>query len=714
MREPVWRRTLRGGGGFVCGSTLAAVMLATPGCRRAAPPQPAPARDGGAAPVATAPAVPAAVVVRHPETLLRPVEARTLSRLPERFDPSGRLMAVIETRALAARAAGERPRPAEMNGAEARDGGASDGGSRAAGVGDAAGKAERASFCALWEVKGGSFLGEVPESRCATWQAASVLRLPDDAPDVGDKTYGNAEGELGSREGRRSARWKDDSLTLVPAPGAAPIAITAGCAEGRCLGVVAAAFSPDGKRLAFARLWSESIQVVDATSGTPLHTLAHDGKAVLPEQLAWGEHGLVAVLMQVPAPAVRDKPGDAAVSASAAGADAKQEAPAGEQRRPEADTKDKDTAKGDEEEEPERAIRVTVLLWADGQGKARERGIDRRYSSVDDGGQLALDPLGRFLYELRSEHRAQETLTTFDLSRNDPLGGVNWDSKDGDCDEKTTLMDGHWIPGKWPIWETVEETTSECSDDTSYRAWRLLTAPGQRRLRVVEAGKRDPSEGPARAVKDDGKTIVKARGKAAAETGAIDAERRWKGTGKGVLKRLADGQELTFEKDGCARVPGGVFDCGLYLFEEQVFLLGSDPLSAPVVYGDQVAHLFYRPGLVDDFFAGKPLAPLPAAAAAVGLPPKLEVLSVQPRADGGPLRVTLLATDGGDGVSVARAWLGGLPLGAPQPIAAGQPSTIRLDVPENRCREPLLIYACNAPGAVCSVGQKVSACGDKK
>lgn len=708
------RRTLRGGGGFVCGSMLAAVMLAAPGCKRAAPPT-APARDGGAAPAATVQTVPAAVGVRHPETLLRPVEPRTLSRLPERFDPSGRLMAVIETRALAGPATGAAAKPAETKGAEARDAGASDGGSRAAGVGDAAGKTERESLCALWEVKGGSFLGEVPEARCAAWQSASVLRLPDDAPDVGDKTYGNSEGQSSSREGRRSARWKDDSLTLVPAPGAAPIPITAGCTEGPCLGVIAASFSPDGKRLAFARLWSESIQVVDATSGKPLHSLALDGKAVLPEQLAWGAHGLVAVLMQVPAAVAKDKPGDAAVSAGAAGADAKKEAPAGEQRSPDTDTGDKDKAgkDGDDDEDPERTVRVSVLLWTDGQGKAQERGIDRRYSSVDDGGQLTLDPFGRFLYELRSQHREPDTLTTFDLSRNDPLGGVNWDSKDDDCEEKTTLLDGHWIPGKWPIWESVEETTSECSDKT-YRAWRLLTAPGQRRLRVVEAGKRDPSEGPARTVKDDGRTIVKARGKAAAETGAIDAERRWKGKGKGVLKRLADGQELTFEKDGCVRVPGGVFDCALYLFEEQVFLLGSDPLSAPVVYGDQVAHLFYRPGLVDDFFAGKPLAPLPAAAAAVGLPPKLEVVSAQPRADGGPLRVTLLATDGGDGVSVARAWLGGLPLGERQPITAGQPSTIQLDVPEKRCREPLLIYACNALGAVCSVGQKVAACGDKK
>lgn len=662
-------------------------------------------------PAATAQTKPAAVVAHDPETLLRPVAPRAMPRLPERFDPSGRLMAVIEKRLPAKLPAGAGTKPSETKGTEAATE-ARDAGARGTDARPPEGKASgvvkdaRESFCALWEVKSGNFLGEVPEARCANWRTASSLNLPDDAPDVGDKSYGNAEGEVGSRDGQRSARWKEDALTLIPAPGAEPISIEAGCAKkGDCLGVVAAAFSPDGKRLAFARLWSESIQVVDAATGALLHSLEHGGNAVLPEQLVWGAQGLVAVLMEVPAPAKQDKPEGVSATVSPAGADAKKESPAGEQP-----SQDKDK---EEDDDPDRTVHVSVLLWSDGQGRAMERGVDRRYNGKESSGRLALDPFGRFLFESRSRRHDQETFTTFDLSRNDPLGGVNWNDTDSDCDERTTLMDGHWIPGKWPIWETVEERSSECGD-TTYHAWRVFTAPGLRHLRVVAAGKRDPSEGPARTVKDDGKTVVKARGKAAAETGAIDAERRWKGMGKGVLKRLADGQELIFEKGGCVRASGLVFDCGLHAFEEQVFLLGSDPLSAPVIYGEQVAHLFLRPGLADDFFAGKPLAPLPAAAAAVGLPPKLEVVSAQPSAGGGPLQVTLLATDGGDGVSVARAWLNGQLLGAPQPITAGQPSTIRLDVPETRCREPLFVYACNALDAVCSPGQKVAACGAKK
>jgi hypothetical protein len=233
--------------------------------------------------------------------------------------------------------------------------------------------------------------------------------------------------------------------------------------------------------------------------------------------------------------------------------------------------------------------------------------------------------------------------------------------------------------------------------------------------------KQKPAAGAVRVVKEDGKTVTTLHGKAASEAAALqvngdmDSGKRWQGTGKDSLRRLSDNEELIFDNQHCAHTKAGAYNC-MRKGTLRNFLLGTDPLSAPVIRGVQVAHLFYQPNLIEDFFDGKPVPISPAATGPVGLPPRLEKTAVRYLDGQTPnLEVTLLAHDGGDGVSGARVWVDGAPLVLDKPLAlpAEQPTAVALSIPPTTCAQ-VSLQACNSPGLMCSLTVEVTSCPKKK
>jgi hypothetical protein len=231
-----------------------------------------------------------------------------------------------------------------------------------------------------------------------------------------------------------------------------------------------------------------------------------------------------------------------------------------------------------------------------------------------------------------------------------------------------------------------------------------------------------PDDDAVRVVKDDGKTVTTLHGKAARAaaaqqaSGDTDSDKRWQGTGKNSVRRLTDKEELIFDDKRCAHTAAGVYDCKLAGMPTKAFLLGTDPLTAPVIQAAQVAQLYYHPNLVEDFFSGNAVAPGPATQGPVGLPPRLEKTAVRYLDGQTPnLEVTLLAHDGGDGVSGVKVWVDGMPLPLAQPVAlaAEQPTPVSLDIPAATCAH-VGVQACNVLGHVCSLPVDVPFCTKKK
>ena len=79
--------------------------------------------------------------------------------------------------------------------------------------------------------------------------------------------------------------------------------------------------------------------------------------------------------------------------------------------------------------------------------------------------------------------------------------------------------------------------------------------------------------------------------------------------------------------------------------------------------------------------------------------------------------VTVLAHDGGDGLSAIKIWLakgvGPHIPAAPIPITKEQPTAVQLTLPPTTC-DQVLVVACNAGGQICSKPVQVPFCPKKK
>jgi hypothetical protein len=467
-----------------------------------------------------------------------------------------------------------------------------------------------------------------------------------------------------------------------------------------------------------ARKKGTQILVVDSATGKTAKSLKLGaGDILLPDMLGWGPDGLVVLVGKA---AADDKKKDAAPADQPTAQPTAQNDPsasdkAGEGSEP-ADAEGAEAAPSALQD-----VDTTYLLsWRSLSAHAVRYTNENAFPFAPrvQQGMFLMDPFGRYLLSTYDQRRAGDFLTVFDIqARKDSRLSWAHTDPDGGCSDNE-LGKPQWIPGPWPVLETIETEGADCSP--TYTAWRIYTAPGQRRLEAAHL-KKPPGASQVRQVQEDGKTITTLRGAAAKAAGPMpagdtDGQKRWQATGKTALLRLSDQQELTLIPEGGARTQNLVFDGPLSLFAQEVFLLDPDPIKAQVVVGAQVAHLFQHPHLLDDFLDGKPVAPDPAASAPVGLPPQLDKVAVRyPEGAAANLEVTLLAHDGGAGVGPLRVWAADAPLALPAPLTllAEQPTPVSLTVPDKTCGHVLLL-ACNRAGSVCSRPVDVPYCPRKK
>lgn len=532
----------------------------------------------------------------------------------------------------------------------------------------------RRAGCDLWDLNKKVYFGSIPDERCGK---VGWLKVPSISEikslDEGDGEKAGAhqadkkkepaeEHTQYSPDGKRLLRWQGSSLFIDPAgshaeANAAPV--EAGCSKKSCPEVIAVAGSPDSQKVAFARKGGTKIFILDAESGKEVKTLRLEkGERALRGMVAWGPNGLIALVGTV------------------------------------------ETVEHGDSEEDSRTLDITLVGWPalDAKRKEFRYSASSGYSDADER-SISLDPLGRYIFEEQSEFRVGGNFSVF------TIGGPNADwmeRKRADTSNcgGTEITEGRWTTGEWPVMETIETDEPEC--EPSYTAYRLDTAPGKRHIDPVSL--RKPPRSARRAGKNEDLTI--------------DASKRWQSTGMNSVRRLSDNVELTLADKHCAYTDSGVFDCPLSTFAKWNFLLGTDPLQDEVAPGIHYAHLFYHPGLIDDFFDGKPVDPDPLAQGRgkIGAPPRLDKVAVRYLDKQVPsLEVTLLAHDGGDGVGGLRTWFAGRPLKADLPalLPVEQPTPLGLSLPETLCGR-LQILACNRQGGACSKPVDVPYCPKKK
>lgn len=614
--------------------------------------------------------------------MLTYVAPRELPGLPSRFHDSGRFMAVLQE--------------------EANQPG-----------------------CMMWDLQAQTFVGRVEKERCqtASWLVPGSASLPGELDDPLSETaiYPSPDG---ARRVRYS--WKESKLFIEG--GKNRVTVHAGCKATSCPDVIAVAWSPDGKRLALTRARGERIHIVDGETGKGLLALRLDRSELpLPRLLSWGPAGIAAYLGQrddvAEAPEVKSATPPQTENTDAADADAPESIEAADP----ADEVDVPTAqrppvKPEIKADAGKINGAHLTVWRRPGARPQRRDFVQEYNEQGLDASLVMEPRGRFLFELLTTPHDGIYLSVFDIEKNRKTN-LSWRHADADenlC-QKFERVSASWISGTWPVYETLESKAAECKP--AVRAVRLHTGPGVRG-RVTTALKKRPPEGEVRAVKDDGKTFTILHGQAAQKAwlepgGAIDASKRWEAMSATSLRRISDGEEIIFEGDGCVHTAHWVFDCALSRFADALFLLEPDPWKGATVRGVQVAHLYHHPGLVNDFFDGKSVAPA-ALSGRPGAAPRLERIAVSyAETDGANLSVTLLARDGGAGVASVRVWADEAPLDVkaanlrPQTLEVEKPTPLLLTLPKKLCGH-VLIMVCNRAGNICSVPVDVPFCPQKQ
>jgi hypothetical protein len=568
--------------------------------------------------------------------------------------------------------------------------------------------------CLLYSLAEQAYVGSMPEEKCSDWLLAPCVAIPTDV--VGESSSLHDPSACGFiPDGGRSRRmpdgaatvsWKESQLEIRRDAGPA-VKVRAGCGKDGCPEIAAVAPSPDGKHLALGRQAGSRIFVVDVETGKTQKTIKlEENEVILPELLAWGPRGLVAVL------GVRDQAPESAET------DPSENADGGEAPSDDADAEKKDSSAGVPAVDRDHITAVKMVLWRSPGGPRKAGMWSYAYSEASSLGTLVLDPLGRYLLEHRLQRSDGNFITMVEVGEGRETR-LSLQAEDlGDC-TKSELSDGRWRSGAWPVWETLESVGAHCQP--SHHAWQLYTAPGRRGVARIEL-KKKPDDTAVRVVKADGKTVVTLQGRAARQAAAeqsddaIDGGKRWQGTGKNSLKRLSDGEELIFDEHHRAHTAAGAFDCKLRSFTADVFLLGADPLSAEVLHADQVAMLFYHPNLVEDFFVGKSVAPNPALKGLHSPPPRLEQKSIRYLDGQQPiLELSLVAHDSGGGISPLRVLVGDAPFATERPIVLsnGTPTPVALAIGKETCAE-VSIAVCNAQGLLCSRYLDVPFCPKKK
>lgn len=540
----------------------------------------------------------------------------------------------------------------------------------------------KGTACEVWSLELGLFVGEVDAARCTAWRPGTCVDFrPPERGEAGPEVAGSWR----SRFGQTCLSWPIRELTAAAASSPATARASAAlvrvrlagqpelplrpeCDGDACTDVVGLALSPDGKQLAIARQGQSQIRIIDLASSRLVTTLELGNREqVQPLMLVWGQAGLLAVV----------------------------------------------AAPGQELVPPEHGYinsSRTVYQWSDLQ-LPPQKGSCGAEVNVTNAAAL-FDPGGRYLLMLQHFERSGDKFVVLDgrplpptagdfrsaLSRTRPLGGRPYSR----CDVDTQLTPGRWLPGPFPVWETVETTRTSCPDpggEKVTRVARLLhTAPAFHRMTQVklEGG----AVTAARHASSDGKTVIPGAGQQPLAAGFAD---RFAGAGKDAIRRISDGEILYYpEDDSCFHTERGAVSCPeAKSLRERLYLLGPDPLTDEIVRGDQLAWLLYTPSLVDDFFAGRPLPPA-TNDPRLGHSPSLSLVSIE-RHDDLPqnLTVKVAARDGGGGLSLLRVRVGDKLLPDSFPLTAAGAGTVSLSLDTKVC-DYAYIYACSKGGVVCS------------
>ncbi len=530
--------------------------------------------------------------------------------------------------------------------------------------------------CQVFRTEGGVYLGEYPLPVCTVWPEGRRISAPSMAelkpreqavdPNAGDS-------RLPSPTGKNEAVWRGAELQVWA--GSQPLSRYVPRCTGPCRPIVAVAWSPDGEQLALAHNADPRVLVLRARDGAIARELALiPGAAVLPGLLAWGPSSLVAVGGMVANP-----------------------------------SDDQVIELGAEETTPvkKKVAPLRAFVWAN-QGRAATLPID---DVENRSNALTLDPGGRYLFlSSLGVHEAQ-TLEGYDLRSGFERSFYFHTAADlAQVPSHTETVSSVWLPGRYPVWETVEVRIPEEGERT-YTAWRFYTRPELEgpRLERIDLHDAPPAKCESRRVLADGRTIGAADPRDTYDScgrNALDPSGTLRGVAKDTIQRVDDGVRLQAGARGCLTTDTGYYSC-LDLASEHRYVVGKDPLRLLMLRGDQVAHLLFRPQLLTDYLQGQPLSASPRDKV-LGLPPQLRVTGVVPGSSTTTATEIIVETsDGGSGLGPLRLYRDGELLGLPTTLHEGR-QTVRLPLSQS-CRE-LHAYACNATGLMCSPGVTIAPC----
>lgn len=543
--------------------------------------------------------------------------------------------------------------------------------------------------CQVFRTEDNSFIGEYPAAACASWprsQRLKVTSLHDLQPKLSEsKSLADKGGRQASPDVSREAVWKGGELTVLAGAGTRTVLrFTPRCTD-TCGPIVAVAWSPNAENLAVALHGEPRILIVRVRDGVVQQELPlREPDAVVPGTLAWGSGGPVAVAGQVLRPPDEREPG----------------------------------LGSEEARSPRRAgAPLRVYVWPEGRPGPAPLALE---DLARDQNELVLDPRGRYVFVHGKNEDGTQAVEGYELRG--VLERIAFSHKErsrSKPDTRTEYQPSTWIPGPHPVWETIEvRITTEPAEEgdgviekRAYTAWRLYTAPrldGPRLERIELDG--PPGECRRRRVLPNGRTLVPGEEfdrYNSCVPNPLSPDGYLRGLQKDELQRVPDGVRLQVGAKGCLYSDAGLYSClgGAAL---RRYVVGTDPLRALFLTGDQLAPLLFRPTLLADFLEGREL-PSPPGDQPLGLPPRLRIVQVEPATERQPAPVvTLEADDGGSGVGNLRLYRDGEQVGGPMPLHAGR-QVLTLVPVGNSCRE-LRVYACNALGFVCSQAVLMAPC----
>lgn len=541
---------------------------------------------------------------------------------------------------------------------------------------------EREGRCDVYRSEGNAFIGEYPAASCANWgrgQRTKVVSLRELQPKVSEReALASRQGRLASPDVSREATWKGTELTVLESAGTRTVMRYSPRCEKSCGPIIAVAWSPDGENLAVVHHAEQKIRVLRVRDGSSVTELPLRGfDAVVAGMLTWGTGGVVAVAGQLLRPIDEREPGFGS-----------EEAPSPRRQGP--------------------PLRVYVFPeLRTGPAPLALEDLAR------DQNELILDPRGRYVFLHGKNEDGTQAVEGYELRGVlERIVFSRVERQGPKVNSRTEFLPSTWIPGPHPVWETIEVTIttepSESGDEVverrAYTAWRLYTAPrldGPRLERIDMAGP-PPADCLRRRVLPDGRTLVAGEQfdrYNSCVPNPIDPTGYLRGLKKDELQRVPDGLKVQVGHKGCLYTDTGLYSC-LGGASQRRYVIGTDPLRALFLWGDQLAPLLFRPTLLADFLEGREL-PKPPQDQPLGLPPRLRIVQVEPAGErrNSPL-VTLEAEDGGSGVGTLRLYRDGEQIGTPMPLHVGR-QVLDLIPVGHSCRE-VRAYACNALGFLCS------------